>query len=349
MRKLASVQIIKDIRPIEGAELIEVAQVLGWTVVVKKGDFHVGGKVIYCEIDSILPDRPEFEFLKPRGMRIKTIRLKGQVSQGICFPLGILSEPFLTDDLALENPFDLLEGADVTDILGVIKYEPLMPACLSGIAKGKFPSFIPKTDETRVQVLQKVLDKYKGTICYVTEKLDGSSATYYVKDGEFGVCSRNLELIEDAENTFWKVARELDIENKLRSIGRNIAIQGELIGEGIQGNKLKIKGHTVMFFNLFDIDKFEYLNIFQLNELLTKLDLPLVPIVALDYLLENDIEKIIKMATIKSSICKDVWAEGIVIRPYSEKIDLLLSNENFNNGRLTFKAINPEFLLKYGE
>jgi RNA ligase (TIGR02306 family) len=349
MRKLASVQIIKDIRPIEGAELIEVAQVLGWNVVVKKGDFHVGGKVIYCEIDSILPDRPEFEFLKPRGMRIKTIRLKGQVSQGICFPLGILSEPFLTDDLALENPFDLLEGADVTDILGVIKYEPLMPACLSGIAKGKFPSFIPKTDETRVQVLQKVLDKYKGTICYVTEKLDGSSATYYVKDGEFGVCSRNLELIEDAENTFWKVARELDIENKLRSIGRNIAIQGELIGEGIQGNKLKIKGHTVMFFNLFDIDKFEYLNIFQLNELLTKIDLPLVPIVALDYLLENDIEKIIKMATIKSSICKDVWAEGIVIRPYSEKIDLLLSNENFNNGRLTFKAINPEFLLKYGE
>ncbi len=349
MRKLASIQIIKDIRPIEGAELIEVAQVLGWNVVVKKGDFQVGGKVIYCEIDSILPDRPEFEFLKPRGMRIKTIRLKGQVSQGICFPLGILASPFLPDDLALENPYDLFEGADVTDILGITKYEPVIPACLSGIAKGKFPSFIPKTDEKRVQVLQKVLDKYKGTECYVTEKLDGSSATYYVKDGEFGVCSRNLELLEDLENTFWKVARELDIETKLRSIGRNIAIQGELIGEGIQGNKLKIKGHTVRFFNAFHIDKFEYLNFFDFSELINKIDLHIVPVIDYKYLLNNDIDSIVSMATIKSDLCQDVWAEGIVIRPHEEKIDLMLSNENFNNGRLTFKAINPEFLIKYGE
>lgn len=199
------------------------------------------------------------------------------------------------------------------------------------------------------QVLQKVLDKYKGEKCYITEKLDGSSATFYVKDGEFGVCSRNLELIEDAENSFWKVARQMDIENKLRSVGKNLSIQGELIGEGIQGNKLKMKGQTVRFFNAFDIDKFEYLNFFDFNILLGELELPIVPIVALDYELENDIDAIIKMSIIRSSILKDVWAEGIVIRPYAEKIDLLLSNENFNNGRVSFKAINPEFLLKYGE
>mgnify|MGYP000502849056 FL=1 len=197
--------------------------------------------------------------------------------------------------------------------------------------------------------MQKVLDKYKGEKCYVTEKLDGSSATFYVKDGEFGVCSRNLELIEDAENSFWKVARQMDIENKLRSVGKNISIQGELIGEGVQGNKLKLKGQTVKFFNAFDIDKFEYLNFFDFNKLLGELELPIVPIVALDYELENDIDAIIKMATIRSLILKDIWAEGIVIRPYAEKIDLLLSNENFNNGRVSFKAINPEFLLKYGE
>jgi RNA ligase (TIGR02306 family) len=340
MRKLATIQIIKDLRPISGADSIEVASILGWNVVVKKGEFKVGEKVVYCEIDSILPDRPEFDFLKNRGMRIKTIRLRGQVSQGICFPLIVLPLP---------NQ-DLPEDYDVTQILGVIKYEPAIPACLSGIAKGKFPSFIPKTDETRVQVLQKVLDKYKGMECYVTEKLDGSSATYYIRDGEFGVCSRNLELLEDNENTFWKVARELDIQNKLRSIGRNIALQGELIGEGIQGNKLKIKGHTVRFFNAFDIDKFEYLNFFDFSELINnKLDLFTVPIIEHKYLLENDIDWIVSKATIKSDLCQDVWAEGIVIRPYEEKIDLLLSNENFNNGRLTFKAINPEFLLKYGE
>ena len=338
MRKLASIQKIKALVPIEGADAIEKATVLGWQLVVKKGEFNVGDMAVYCEIDSLMPDKPEFDFLKPRGMRIKTVRLRGQVSQGICFPLSILP----TD-------FSVIEGADCTEVLGITKYEPAIPACLSGIAKGKFPSFIPKTDETRVQVLQKVLDKYKGEKCYVTEKLDGSSATFYIKDGEFGVCSRNLELIEDAENSFWKVARQMDIEHKLRSVGKNIAIQGELIGEGIQGNKLKLKGQTVKFFNAFNIDKFEYLNFFDFNKLISELELPLVPIVALDYELENDIDAIIKMATIKSQITKDVWAEGIVIRPYTEKIDLLLSNENFNNGRVSFKAINPEFLLKYGE
>ena len=141
----------------------------------------------------------------------------------------------------------------------------------------------------------------------------------------------------------------MDIENKLRSVGKIISIQGELIGEGVQGNKLKLKGQTVKFFNAFDIDKFEYLNFFDFNKLLGELELPIVPIVALDYELENDIDAIIKMATIRSLILKDIWAEGIVIRPYAEKIDLLLSNENFNNGRVSFKAINPEFLLKYGE
>lgn len=339
MRKLASIQKIKALEPIEGADAIEVATVLGWQLVVKKGEFKVGDYVVYCEIDSIMPDRPEFEFLKPRGMRIRTIRLRGQVSQGICFPLSIL--PTL--------PELIREDYDCTELIGVTKYEPVIPACLAGIAKGKFPSFIPKTDETRVQVLQKVLDKYKGEACYITEKLDGSSATYFVNNGEFGVCSRNLELAEDDTNSFWKVAKQMQIEEKLRSIGKNIAIQGELIGEGIQGNKLKLKGQTVMFFNAFDIDTFEYLCFFDFNALIGTLALPMVPIVAFDYKLENDIDAIVKMATIKSSVCKDVWAEGIVIRPYVEKIDLLLSNENFNNGRVSFKAINPEFLIKYGE
>lgn len=338
MRKLASIQKIKALEPIEGADAIEKATVLGWQLVVKKGDFNVGDMTVYCEIDSLMPDKPEFEFLKPRGMRIKTVRLRGQVSQGICFPLSILP-----------TGFAIIEDADCTEVLEITKYEPAMPACLSGVAKGKFPSFIPKTDETRVQVLQKVLDKYKGEKCYVTEKLDGSSATFYIKDGEFGVCSRSLELIEDAKNSFWKVARQMNIENKLRSLGKNISIQGELIGEGIQDNKLKLKGQTVKFFNAFDIDKFKYLDFFDLNELIIKLELPLVPIVALDYELENDVDAIIKMATIKSQILKDVWAEGIVIRPYTEKIDLLLLKENFNNGRVSLKAINPEFLLKYGE
>ena len=338
MRKLASIQKILAIAPIDGADAIERATVLGWQLVIKKGEYNVGDLVVYCEIDCLMPDRPEFEFLRPRRMRIKTARLRGQISQGICFATSILPPDFIVE-----------EDADCTDVLGIIKYEPPVPACLSGIMKGKFPSFIPKTDETRVQVLQKLIDKYKGEKCYVTEKLDGSSTTYYIKDGEFGVCSRNLELLEDDENSFWKVARQMDVENKLRSLNKNIAIQGELIGENIQDNKLKLRGQKVMFFNAFDIDKFEYYNFENFKATLAGLDLPIAPIINYNYLLENNIETIIKMATIKSAINKDAWVEGIVIRPYAEKIDLLLSNENFNNGRVSFKAINPEFLLKYGE
>ncbi|MDO9254048.1 MAG: RNA ligase (ATP) [Bacteroidales bacterium] len=338
MRKLASIQKIKALETIEGADAIEKASVLGWQLVVKKHEFKVGDLVVYCEIDCLMPDKPEFEFLKPRGMRVRTIRLRGQVSQGICFPLSILPKDF-----------DVIEDADCTGILGIEKYEPPMPACLSGIAKGRFPSFIPKTDETRVQVLQKLLDKYKGEKCYITEKVDGSSGTFYINNGEFGVCSRNLELLADSENSFWKVARLMDIENKLRSLNGNFAIQGELIGEGIQDNKLRLRGQTILFFNAFDIDRFEYFGYEKFISVFKKLQLPTVSIISDEYKLDNDIEAIIKMATIKSSICPDVWAEGIVIRPINEKIELLLSNENFNNGRVSFKAINPEFLLKYGE
>jgi RNA ligase (TIGR02306 family) len=337
-RKLASIQVISNLKSIDGADNIEVAEILGWNVIVKKGEFNIGDKVVYCEIDSVLPDKPEFEFLKPRGMRIKTIRLRGQISQGICFPLSILPEEF-----------SVKEDADCTEAIGIFKYEPPIPACLSGVMRGNFPSFIPKTDETRVQVLQKVLDKYSGSKCYITEKLDGSSSTFYLRDGYFGVCSRNIDLVETEDNSFWKVAKNLDIENKLRKLNRNIAIQGELIGEGIQGNKLRLKGQTVMFFNAFDIDKFEYLGFIAFKELMDNLKLVTVPILNSDYCLSNSIDEIVQLATIKSTITKDVWAEGIVIRPYTEKLDLLLSNEKFNTGRVSFKAINPEFLLKHGE
>ncbi|PIW58050.1 MAG: RNA ligase (ATP), partial [Candidatus Omnitrophica bacterium CG12_big_fil_rev_8_21_14_0_65_50_5] len=197
----------------------------------------------------------------------KTVRLRGQISQGICFPLSILPDGF-----------DIQEGADCTEALGITKYEPPIPACLNGIAKGGIPSFIPKTDETRVQVLQETLDRYQGERCYVTEKLDGSSVTFYVHDKNFGVCTRNLELVEDSENTIWRIARELDIENKLRATGINMAIQGEVIGEGIQKNPLKLRGQTVRFFNVFDMDRRVYLSFDPLMEAMRKLNLETVPV-----------------------------------------------------------------------
>jgi len=135
MRKLASIQVIKELHPIEGADKIEVAKVLGWQLIVKKGEFSVGDRVVYIEIDSVLPDKPQFEFFRARGTRVRTIRLRGVVSQGLCLPLSILPP---IDNMALN------EGVDVTNILEIEKYEPPIPACLTGVVKGKFPSFIPQ-------------------------------------------------------------------------------------------------------------------------------------------------------------------------------------------------------------
>jgi RNA ligase (TIGR02306 family) len=327
MRTLASIQRIKDLAAIAGADAIEKATVLGWQLVVKKGEFQVGDLAVYCEIDSLLPDRPEFEFLKARGFRIRTIRLRGEISQGICFPLSILPEGT-----------EIAEGSDVTDAIGVTKYEPPIPASLSGIMKGGFPSFIPKTDETRVQVLQELLDKFAGTLCYVTEKLDGSSVTYYLKDGEFGVCSRNLELLESPENSLWKVARQLNLEEKLRALGGNHALQGEIIGEGIQGNLYKLRGQTVYFFNAFDIDHYRFYDFAEFEAILTAMELQMVPVLDRTYTLVPQIPALVEMATGTSTLFK-VEREGVVIRPHQEQRDSI--------GRVSFKAISPEFLLKH--
>ncbi|HBX51801.1 MAG: RNA ligase [Bacteroidetes bacterium RIFOXYA12_FULL_35_11] len=338
MRKLASIQRIKTLEPIENAEAIEKATVLGWQLVVKKNEFKPGDLCVYCEIDSLFPDKSEFEFLKPRGMRIRTIRLRGQISQGICFPLTILPAAC-----------GISEDADVTEILGITKYEPPIPACLAGKVKGKFPSFIPKTDEVRIQVLENILAIYKDEPCYVTEKIDGSSVTYYMNEGVFGVCSRNLELLEDDENSLWKVARAYKIEEKLLTMEGNYALQGEIMGEGIQSNKLKLRGQHVFFFNVFDISKREYLSFSDFEKFIAEMDLKTVPVIEKDYILSNSIEELVKKSVRKSLIAPDVWAEGIVIRPLKEKSDFSKEAKDLFNGRVSFKVVNPEFLIKYGE
>lgn len=328
MRKLASIQKIWKLEPIEGADAIEKARVLGWELVVKKGEFNVGDLCVYCEIDSILPERPEFEFLKPRKMRIKTVKLRGQVSQGICFPLSVLPEGT-----------SIQEGKDVTEILGVNKYEAPIPAFLEGVMKGGFPSFIPKTDEPRVQIVQEMLDRHVGEECYVTEKIDGSSVTYYRNDGQFGVCTRNMEILEDEKNSQWGFARETDLEDKLKKLNRNIALQGEIVGENIQKNTLDLRGQTVFFYNVFDIDAYRYLDFKDFVSVIESLGLKTVPVIEESYHLENDIDKLVEKSIGKSVINPKGWREGIVIRPHKEQFE--------NGERFSFKVVNPKFLLKY--
>ena len=359
-RKLATIRKISNLTPIEGADKIELAHIDGWKVVVAKDVNHkIGDLVVYCEIDSFLPIEPEFEFLRKssykklvdgaEGFRLKTIRLRGQISQGLIIPLTYMHSLYQRKKDPSIDSEEWTDGVDVTEYLGIVKYEPPIPAGLAGNVKGLFPSFLQKTDEERVQNLaNKYPDWVKSnTIFYATEKLDGSSATFYVRNGEFGVCSRNLELkdlgefvpgmatCEDGierpkqENTFWKVAREMQLKDKLLATNRNICLQGELIGEGIQGNPYKIKGHTVKFYNVFDIDTQKRLSFNEFVTFIASIGLITVPIIT-SFTLPNTIEEMLKIAEGKSFLNLNTEREGLVVR----SIDSTIS----------FKAISNIFL-----
>jgi len=343
-RKLATIAKILDIQPIPNADAIEVATIRGWKVVVKRGDFRAGDMCVYCEIDSLMPRRPEFEFLAPRGYRIKTVKLRGQVSQGIAFPLTILPEP--------TGMGEGTEGWDVTDLIGVIKYEPPIPAQLAGLVKGLFPGFIPKTDEERVQNIPWVLEKYCNVDFYATEKLNGTSITCYLKNGEFGVCSRNLELKETADNTIWQTVRKLKVEEEMRgataeiSAHWNYALQGELVGVGISGNQYqyKMNDRTIMFYNAYDIDNGEYFNLEEFSTMFEFMNLSMVPMVSRKFSLPCSMDTMLALADGRSYINPNVNREGIVVRSIVEHHE-----PDIPNGRLSFKVISNQHLLKEKE
>jgi len=352
MRKLATIQKILSINPIPDADAIEVAQVLGWKVVVKKGEFKVDDLVVYCEIDSLLPECPDFEFLRNSKFRIRTIKLRGQISQGICFPISILSsfgkittnsptsmDLFIPDN-NIKNSIPIIEGTDLTLALGVEKYEAPIPAELAGEAKGGFPSFMIITDEDRIQILPHIPEQYAGEKFITTEKLDGSSTSFYWKNGEFGVCGRNYEYYENERNSMWRFVRENKIEEKLGLLGRNLGIQGEIIGEGIQKNRYKLKGQTIRVFRMFDIDKYEFLPYDEMIDIVENvLKIETVPILDWNYILPSNIEEILHYSNGKSVLNPLTEREGVVF----------VRHELKNQGRLSFKAISNNFLIKNKE
>lgn len=352
MRKLATIQKISSINPIPDANAIEVAQVLGWKVVVKKGEFKINELVVYCEIDSLLTERPDFEFLRNSKFRIRTIKLRGQISQGICFPLSILSsfgkittnsptsmDLFIPDN-NIKNSIPIIEGTDLTLALGVEKYEAPIPAELAGEAKGRFPSFMIITDEDRIQILPHIPEQYVGEKFITTEKLDGSSCSFYWKDGEFGVCGRNYEYFESPTNSMWKFARANNLEEKLRNYGRNLGIQGEIIGEGIQKNRYKLKGQVVRVFKMFDINKYEYLPYDEMIDITENiLGIEIVPIMDWNYILPASVDEILAYANGKSVLNPLTEREGVVF----------VRHELKNQGRLSFKAISNNFLINNKE
>ena len=361
-RKLAHIEKIDWIRPIEGKDRIALAGVLGWTVIIQKADYNEGDKCIFCEIDSVFPEKPEYECLRSKKFRIKTMKMSGVLSQGICFPMSMLPE----------GNYEI--GDDVTEFMGITQYEPTMdkeetdnsedtvkntkkyPEFLMRMAwfrklvlpkkqaKG-FPSFISKTDETRIQNAPFYLDM--DCTWVATEKVDGQSGSFTLqrvkgkhfwnKDTyDFAVCSRNLRKWKKDTSSFWSVAEKYNIEEVLHKlIGDNewVAIQGECIASNVQGNKYKVTEPDLYVFNL--IYPSGRVGSVEAKKIVGEYGLKFVPIIdeAAD-IKGMTVPEVLDYATGKSQLY-DTLREGIVFRSL--------------DGKQSFKAVSPEFLIKHNE
>lgn len=335
-RNMVTVRRIDSIESIEGADIIEAVNIGGWTVVAQKSmNYEVNDLVLYCEIDSFIPSsvapfltqegKQPKEYNNTQGERLRTKKLKGVISQGLLLPLAVLSS---------FNVIEVTEGLDVSELLNVVKWEP--PAeFLASNAKGLFPSFIPKTNQERIQNLKSKYNDwlFEDSSWEVTEKLHGSSMTVFFKDGEVGVCSRNLELIEDSSNTFWKTAISSGAVDALKSLGENIAIQGELVGPGLNENIYKLTDFKFYVFDIFDIDEHEYFVPTHRQRVVEKLQLLHVPVLYSGSLQEDNITSVLANAEGKSALHTTTEREGFVFKK--------------SDGSESFKAISNKWLLKH--
>lgn len=344
MRKLASIQKIVEIKSIPDADRIVAYRINGWWVVDSKDKYSVDDLVVYIEPDAWVP----FElapFLskgkEPRvfnsvpGEKLRTIKLKKQLSQGLLLPIDIL--PFEKCDDGQELSEFYFVGHDVTEMLGIQKWEAEVPTQLRGLTKGNFPSKIPKTDQERIQNIPQEIEaaKESGLTFEVTEKLEGSSMTCYLMKNddnelEFGVCSRNLDLKKSEENSFWKVAIKNDIENKLRSLGKEFAIQGELVGPGVQGNIYNLPDLNFYVFDIYNIEEGVYLTPKERLFLIDVLDLSHAPVI-FESASATTIDEMLTLADGKSVLGSKPNREGLVWKEV--------------NGGMSFKTISNVYLL----
>lgn len=383
-RKLASIRKIASIEPIEGADRIELAHVDGWQVIVKKGIFNPGDNAIYFEIDSWIPNSLDpsltkeghepHEFNGIKGERLRTIKMRGALSQGLLLPLSFLEEKNPELYSRVKNKI----GYDLTEVLGIQKWE--MPEVevkgrfgSSSVAPGDhrypFPDFIPKTDQERVQNMPELFGPSKNLRTIndyeVTEKLDGTSCTICLYDDgtirRFLVCSRNYIYQPDGGQTVYgEIAAKYSLKHKLspwnwfdkvlnffgisdptrcpRKEGLlNLAIQGEIIGPKIQGNKYGLEELEFYVFDIYDVRNQKYLQPSIVRSLTKELGLNHVPLIDPAFSLEHStMETVLKFAEGKTQVGNnpEQEREGIVFK------------RNFPCGRMSFKAISNKFLIR---
>ena len=339
MRTLATIQRIIDIKPIPDADAIELVLIKGWQCVAKKGEFAAGDLCVYFEVDSYLPIDERYEFLRKssyrnndymgEGFRIKTVRFRGEISQGLALPINIFPEISAAS-----------ENADVTDILGIKKWDMPEQVGTAGIAIGDKPYGIPTTDETRIQSIPEFIENFIGKPYYISTKMDGTSCTIYVKDGKVGVCGRNDEYKDDPETcSMWAFAYKRNLKEKLVALNEDIALQGEFCGAGIQKNRLRLFEPALYVFDVIKIGDGDKLKKCGLDEILTycgKLGLESVPIEEVGDDFQYTLPELIERA--KGKYPSGLDKEGIVVRTREYG--------RIGNEKLSFKVINNDFLAK---
>jgi len=333
VRKMASVQRIDAIHPIPGADTICQYQILGWKIIDQINKYKIGDLIIACVIDSWIPtriapfltklDRFPKEYNGVPGEKLRTIKLRGALSQGLILPLSVCD--------MIES--ELMIGLDVTYPLGIQKWEP-PPEVLNADTKGSFPSYGRKSDQERIQNCYPNIAEIAADYSWqISEKVEGQSASFIFYNGEYSVCSRNL-LLKESNNAFWNTSRKYDLENKMRSLGANIQITGEQTGIGISGNIYKMQDHRLYVFDIFDIDRQEYLTPQETQNLIALLGLESVPI--LDSVANIDgvtLDQFLDRADGKSVLGTiGCLREGLVYKANSTK-------------RVSFKTVSNKYLL----
>lgn len=335
MRKLASLQTVKHVRPIAGTDVIEAVGVLGWECVAKKGEFREGDPCVYFEIDSLLPEEVRYEFLRASSFKpdlgkfkLRTVRLRKHLSQGLALPVGLFPEAA-----------GLPVGSDLTEFLGVEQHDPPIPSQIAGNTR-PFRWSIPKTEEIRVQQddEHRFLAALAGKPYYVSLKLDGTSCTFIIdpKDGEFHACGRNYSYKQTPEHAFWKVNDRYRIKAGLESLGGEIAIQGEIVGPGIRGNKLGLKEVDFFVFTVVNTATSARLPLDESLAVAAAIGVPFVPVLergeAFAYSMIDLLDRARGRYRDHFPAAKEAQErEGIVVRSLC--------------GSISFKAISNEFLL----
>ena len=343
-RKLASIQRIIKTEPIEGADKIELAYVLGWQCVVNKDQFKPMDLAVYFEIDSFLPVRPEFEFLKAssykntpimgEGFRLRTMKFRGQVSQGLLLPISQFPE--ISDNLEL--------GTDVSEILGVRKWEIEERVTTGGTTIGTLPYSVPHTDETRVQAAPDLIKEFAGLEYYISTKMDGSSHSISVDENGFHVTGHNYEYKDDSSSSFYNLVNKRDYRNRIVAFKeakglKSLTFQGEFCGVGIQKNRSKLTSPEWYVFTVIVDGK--RVGLQQMLDICNELGLTTVPIEEIGVDLPNKyptVEALLQRAD--GDYPNGGKKEGIVIRPTKPVYSNLICAE------LSMKVVSNKYLLK---